>query len=125
MNGWVLSSWLWFLPAFISTIVFYTLSQVQAFGESDGWKRKYREPFEPAPNTWYYQFFKLKYRERFPLSGSLLVSFTDKYHAFQFGFKASLCASIVLYRPLFWWDPLVLFALWGVVFTIAYSIFAR
>lgn len=109
------------LLAFVLAVVFYTLSQKQIFGESAGWKRKYREPFEPAPNNIYYKFFKLKYKERFPLSGSLLVSFTDKYHAYQFFFKLFLCAAIVLYRPVFgWWDGGVFFILFGVVFTIAY-----
>ena len=111
------------LIGFVLAVVFYTLSQKQTFGESDGWKRKYREPFEPAPNNFYYKFFKLKYRERFPLSGSLLVSFTDKYHAYQLAFKLFLCSAIVLYRPVLgWWDSLVLFVLWGLTFTIVYTI---
>ena len=55
----------------------------------DSWKNKYRQiklygteesVFIPAPNNWYYRFFKLKYKEDFPLSATLLVFLTDAYH---------------------------------------------
>jgi len=110
--GWV---------AFISAVFFYTLSQKETFTNSEGWKNKYRQPMTPAKINWYTNLFKLKYREKFPLSGSLLVSLTDKYHFFQLCFKVLLCASFVFYRPVFgWWDGLILFFTWGVVFTLAY-----
>lgn len=33
-----------------------------------------------APDNWYYRFYKLKYKEAFPLSATLLVSLTDPWH---------------------------------------------
>lgn len=107
--------------AFISTVFFYTLSQKETFENSEGWKNKYKQPMSPAPKNWYYRFFKLKYREKFPLSGSLLVSLTDKYHFYQLIFKLLLCTSIVLYRPVLGlWDAMIYFVLWGMTFTLSY-----
>lgn len=37
-----------------------------------------------APKNWYYRFFKIKYKERFPLSATALVFLTDGYHMCQF-----------------------------------------
>ena len=54
---------------------------------TDHWKRKYKRAsggqLVPAPNTWYYRFFNLKYKERFPLSATLLVFIVDKWHALK------------------------------------------
>lgn len=109
------------LLLFIVSVFFYALSQNRVFKESYDWERKYKKPFEPAPVNWYYKLTGLKYKERFPLSGSLLVAFTDKYHAYQLGFKAFLCASIVFYRPwLNYWDAVIYFVFWGVVFTLVF-----
>lgn len=108
-------SWLFFTIA----AAFYSLSQKRVFAESDEWKNKYKQPLEPAPKTKYYKLTGLKYKERFPLSGSLLVAFTDKYHAYQLGFKAFICAAVVTYKPLLgYWDWLVLFVVFGVVLTL-------
>lgn len=58
-----------------------------AFWGDQSWARKYKmdsnENFISAPNTWYYRFFKIKYKERFPLSATALVNFTDGYHLSQ------------------------------------------
>lgn len=111
------------LALFAAAVVFYTMSQSANFKDSDGWKNKYKQPLEAAPKTFYYRLFKLKYHERFPLSGSFLVAWTDKYHATQFIFKALLCTSIVMYSPwLGYWDAGVYFVLFGIVFTITYRI---
>lgn len=104
---------------------FYTVSQSITFGKFrlrgdfwQNWNRKYKEPKEPAPTTWYYKLAVLKYKERFPGSGTIFVSLTDGYHFSQMVFKVSLVLSIVTYRPwLGLWDALLLFILWGVIFT--------
>ncbi|HMG89606.1 MAG TPA: hypothetical protein VK589_06090 [Chryseolinea sp.] len=111
------------LILFALATVFYCMSQKRVFAESDEWRNKYKQPMRPAPNTWYYKMTGLKYKERFPLSGSLLVLFTDWYHHFQFWFKAFLCTSIAFYAPLFgYWDALLYFVLFGLVFTIVYKL---
>ncbi len=62
------------------------------FGISS-WVRKYKRKQEAdvpelyfqveAPNTWYYRFFKIQYKERFPLSATALVFLTDGFHLMQ------------------------------------------
>jgi len=110
-------SWLFFTIA----AAFYSLSQKRVFAESDEWKNKYKQPLEPAPSNWYYKLTGLKYKEKFWLSGSLLVFLTDKYHAYQTGFKAFICLSISFYRPIFsWYDALLYFVLFCVVFSVVF-----
>lgn len=109
------------LTAFIFSIVFYTKSQQELFQENYlDWRRKYKDPLQPAKRNWYTQLFKLKYKERFWLSASFLVAFTDRYHRYQMFFKILICAAIVTYRPLSWTDWLIYFAAWGVVFTFVF-----
>lgn len=112
---------------FALAVLFYTCSQVITFGKfrlkGAFWQssdRKYKEPKELAPSTWYYKLAVLKYRERFPGSGTVFVSLTDGYHFTQLLFKLSLVAALVLYRPwLGLWDAAVYLVIWGVVFTLA------
>lgn len=51
------------------------------------WKKRYAIGGEtkliPAPNTWYYRTFRLKYQEKFFGSATFLAAFTDLYHAAQ------------------------------------------
>lgn len=51
---------------------------------ADTWKNKYAQDEDgqliPAPDTWYYRAFALKYQEKFPLSATALVSLTDRWH---------------------------------------------
>jgi hypothetical protein len=122
MNGWqdVLLGCL-SLTAFIFAVVFYTKSQQEVFKESDDWTNKYRQPLQVAPKNWYTKLFKLKYKERFPLSGSLLVALTDRYHRWQFFFKVLLCVAIVTYQPLCGLaDIAIYFALFGLTFTVVF-----
>lgn len=110
---------------FVLAVFFYGVSQSITFGKFrlkvdfwTNWSRKYKQPLEPAPNTWYYRLATLKYRERFPGSGSIFVSLVDGYHLSQFFYKVCLMLAIVSYRP--WlgiWDAAVYMALWGVIFT--------
>ena len=98
---------------FTLAVVFYSLSQIRVFAESDDWQNKYRKPIEAAPKTWYYKLTGVKFKEKFPLSATLLASLTDRYHAYQFFFKAFLCVSI---SPN-WWAA-AYFVGFGIIFTI-------
>lgn len=110
------------LGAFIFAIYFYAKGQKKAFEDRDSWNNKYKQPLEPAKKNWYSKLTGIEYKEKFPLSASILVMFTDDYHRWQFYYKVLLCASIVLYNPLFGlWDAGIYFVLWGVTFTITYS----
>jgi len=110
---------------FALAVFFYGMSQSITFGKFrlkgdfwQNWNRKYKHPLQPAPTIWYYKLAVLKYKERFPGSGTIFVSFTDGYHFSQLMFKLSLMLAIVSYRPWFGiWDALVYFVLWGIVFT--------
>ena len=51
---------------------------------SGSWIDKYKQPLEPAPDSWYYKMYNLKYKERFFLSATLLVVLTDWWHFFSF-----------------------------------------
>ena len=116
------------LILFALAAFFYSVSQSITFGKFrlksnfwQSWDRKYKEPKEPAPTTWYYKLAVLKYKERFPGSGTVFVALTDGYHFSQLLFKLSLVAAVVSYRPLLgWWDMLIYFVLWGIVFTLSY-----
>jgi hypothetical protein len=69
------------------------MNNVYGFWGERSWTRKYvwlkdpisnTEPmFVAVPNNWYYRLFKLPYKERFPLSATFLVNFTDGYHMCQ------------------------------------------
>ena len=54
-----------------------------SFFHPGSWRRKYKMPLEPAPNNFYYRFFKLVHKERWPTSATLTVNLTDFYHASQ------------------------------------------
>lgn len=68
---------------------------IYGFWDEDGWRRKYKIEWTKddlggwqyrmykAPSNWYYRTFKLAYKERFPLSATFLVAFTDGYHLCQ------------------------------------------
>lgn len=102
------------LLSFAIGIAAYTVSQLQQHGKlkwtTEGvsfWGKssdlkKYKWDFVPvdAPNNWYYRFFKIKYKERFPLSATALVFLTDGYHFCQFLFLLFISLSVV---PLLNW----------------------
>lgn len=131
--------------SFCLAVFFYSVKELQAHGKlkwsnalmdfwgSESYVRKYKGKwqndntgynydFEHPSDNWYYRFFKIKYKERFPLSATLLVSITDGAHLMQTLFKILFCVSIVTYSMEFsWWIVLVYFVEWGVVFTLTYK----
>ena len=65
---------------------------------SSSWENKYKNPLTPAPGTWYYKAFNLKYKERFPLSATQLVFLTDAWH-FAGTLEILTLISILLFLP--------------------------
>lgn len=108
------------LLSFAIGIAAYTVSQLQQHGKlrwskstygffgHDSHLRKYKNISEPgrlyeitkAPSNWYYNTFKIKYREAFFLSSTILVFLTDFYHASQFLFFLFISLSVV---PILGW----------------------
>lgn len=96
-----------------------------SFWGKESWKRKYkRYPSKSesdytliaAPNTWYYRLFRLRYKEKFPLSATALVFTTDGYHLMQWiGVKAILAAITI--NPLYY---MILWVTWLAVFNVTY-----
>jgi hypothetical protein len=71
----------------------------ESFFGVDSWKRKYKTwngQLVRSRRTFYYKTFNLKYKERFPLSATLLVFLSDGYHACQFVAIQSLLSVIAL-----------------------------
>ncbi len=97
------------------------------FWGHDSWRRKWKYPTTPAPNTHYYKFFKLRYQERFPGSATIFVSFTDGYHL-SFSLMVT-CACIAVIIPTQFpyplWSFCLLRLLWGITWTLGYKFFSR
>jgi hypothetical protein len=76
---------------FTSRHLFHSVSRNEnptGFFGKESWLRKYKldhidRPIK-AKRTFYTRLFNVKYKERFPLSSTLLVFLTDYYHAGQF-----------------------------------------
>lgn len=73
----------------------------------------------PAPGGWYYKLFKLKYKERFPLSATALVWLTDRWHMWKsLGQFCTRTAPVLLATDLHdmpvWQAGAAWIALWGV-----------
>lgn len=122
------------------SVVAYSISQLQQHGKlkcstltygfwgSGSWWRKYKTETDSrftlakAPDNFYYRFFKIKYKEKFPLSATFLVSFTDGYHLMQsISFIClALCISI-LSNVSFWYVWLFILLVNG----LTYKIFSR
>lgn len=66
----------------------------------ESWKGKYRKDSEgaliAAPENWYYNSFDISYKEKFPLSATLFVSFTDAWHLLKTISEACTRTVIVL-----------------------------
>lgn len=82
--------------------------------------RKYGDPLKPAPNNWYYKLNDLKYKEKFPLAGSLLVWTTDGPHHLQFWLFNFLSLSIIFALGFQW---LTLGLVWGLIHILHATIY--
>lgn len=45
-------------------------------------------------NNWYYKLFSIRYKERFPLSATMLVVFTDSFHLSNFLMSMSFVTAL-------------------------------
>jgi hypothetical protein len=116
----------------------YTLSQLHQHGRlkwvtkghgffgENSYLRKYKnghadkskfQVMVPLDN-WYYNLFKVKYREAFPLSSTILVFTTDFYHLAQFMFFNFLSLSVAIALGFAWWT---LVGVWGLIHVIHFT----
>ena len=65
------------------------------WGEESYW-RKYANPMDAPLENWYYKFFKIKSKERWPTSATFTVMFTDGMHLMQFLHHLLLAISLGL-----------------------------
>jgi hypothetical protein len=129
---------------FALAVALYALSQLQMHGklrwskhDDDYWgrdsgRRKYAVDYPvrtliPAPDTFYYRIFKIRYKEKFPLSATTLSFLTDGYHLFQFIASKLIISSILTshFAPNSLWYALVLLFTWYLVFNVVYLKFSR
>lgn len=114
-----------------------------SFWGAESWNRKYKRgrwgnvagvPAEPnkyylvaAPDNWYYSLFRIDYREKFPLSATVLVFLTDGFHLVQWVFiKCLILAMVVRYEDrngfvFYWGNAICLYALWLILFNVVYT----
>ena len=96
------------------------------FWGKESYKRKYKKSsysqvgsysLVDAPNTTYYKFFKIKYKEKFPWSATMLVFVTDGFHLAQWFMIKFIIAAITLD----WRWYLIYWFAWTVMFTIIWT----
>lgn len=131
---YVISAILYLIAAACTGLDNWELFRNGYAGKSD-WTNKYAKDSQgvliPAPDRSYYRLFKLKYKERFLLSATALVMFTDRWHLYKtLGVFASRTALALLIWPNIlpaWWGLLTiwvaLFAVWATGFHITYTFF--
>lgn len=98
------------------------------FWDSQAWRRKYKwdngTPV-PAPSTYYYKLFNLKYKEKFPGSATIFVSLTDCYHASFSMMVSFIVLAVAIWTP---W-PIAFFigarVVWGIGFSVAYKLVCK
>jgi hypothetical protein len=102
---------------------------IRAFWDEDSYLRKYKLTNEGtvivAPQNWYYRFFKIKYKERFPLSATFLVAFTDGMHLMQFFFLLFISLSVALLIGFNWWTLLLVWSGIHIVHASVYRLLSR
>lgn len=101
----------------------YGIVSAIGFGKNENnWENKYKQPLQPATSL-YSRIVGNAYKEKFPFSSSLLVSFTDNFHKWQLSFKVAIVFAVYFYRPV--WgivDPAVMFVIFGVAFSIVFRV---
>lgn len=120
----------------------YSISQLQQHGKLKwmgkgfgfwgvrSWNRKYKWDTNGivirAPKNLYYKYFaRVPFKERFPLSATLLVFTTDGYHLMQFFFFLFISLSSGMALQLNWWLIAVVWLLVHLVHFGAYRIFQK
>jgi len=129
------------LILFIIAAVAYAIKDLQShfkfkwegkhtsFWGNNSWMRKYNYTEDmyrtPLPDNWYYNTFKIEYKERFPGSATIFVFMTDGWHLMQFVFLNSLLLgfAVLTIHPIIWF--IVFRAIWAIVFNISYRVFSK
>lgn len=93
------------------------------FFGAHSYERKYKIPNIAAPNNWYYRWNEIHWKERFPGSATIFVSFTDFYHLSQAIAMYSLCGAAAALTSHWLIAFLVIRVTFGVFFTVAYKRF--
>jgi hypothetical protein len=88
-----------------------------SFFHPGSWKRKYKMPLEPAPNNFYYRFFKIVHKERWPTSATLTVNLTDFYHCCQSLSFITLSLGISLLSGISFWF------IWGGILVVHATVY--
>jgi hypothetical protein len=81
--------------------------------------------FENAPDTWYYRFNKLAHKEAFPGSSTIFVSITDGPHLMQFIYLLCFSGAIAIHYDRWFISLIIIRAVFGIVFSIAYKVLAK
>lgn len=138
--------------AAISTLLFHrnesvfppsNVNEIGFWGQQS-WVRKYKPKYKipgstdmgifiTAPSNWYYRIFNIDYKERFPLSATLLVVFTDGFHLLQFVMISCLTISLVTFIDFTHANSvkaLIIYGIfyrvvWGIAFSFFFSILKR
>lgn len=129
---------------FIITLITFSIRELHAHGKLKwmskdpmgfwgemSYERKYKGTPElgmhhiAAPNNWYYNFFKVKYKERFPLSATLLVFLTDAPHFLQFVMFTTFSIGIAFAFGLGFWMWLGTRILISVIHFAIYNTFQK
>ena len=106
-----------------------------SFWGEESWVRKYKRANKfvdeyhriIAPDNWYYNLLKIKYKEKFPLSATVLVFLTDGFHLVQWLMIKFLILAMTIHwvdgRGFVWmWgNAICLYALWLFGFNVVYT----
>jgi hypothetical protein len=99
------------------------------WGKNSGARKYKRLPngtiLLPAPTTYYYKLFNLKYKERFPGSATVFVALTDGYHLCQLLFLLLISGAIAVHTENWLLWLLIYRCTFGVIFTVCYKLFAK
>lgn len=104
---------------------FKWLARDYSFWGGKTYLRKYKFPLDSNVNNWYYRFFKIKYKERFPLSATFLVFLTDGYHLNQALFMLFVSLSVTFALGFSWWLLLGVWSLIHIVHFITYKVLSK
>lgn len=81
--------------------------------------------YDPAPDTWYYRFFKIAYKEAFLFSATFLVSFTDFYHTSQLIMRLLIASSFTIAIGAPWYFAGVIWGAYATVHAVGYKMLSR
>lgn len=77
-------------------------------------------------NNWYYKFFKIPYKERFPGSATIFVFLTDGMHLTQFLFNLFIPLAMSSGHLQVYWNVfLIYWTVWHITFTLAYKLLSK